>query len=125
MLNYITRRTGLTVAIAFVCLLVVTGCITAQNAKTSPADTNDVQLTTATNLPTPGPDDSSIAYVTARILEGYHYLQEPLDQQLSVKFFDGYIDSLDPRHENFLQSDLVEFDHYRTNLDTLTETLSG
>ena len=43
-----------------------------------------------------------------------------MDEALSEKFFDGYIDSLDPRHENFFQSDLAEFDIYRTNLDKLT-----
>ena len=37
-----------------------------------------------------------------------------------MKFFDGYIDSLDPRHEEFLQSDLAEFAPFRTNLDMLT-----
>ena len=68
----------------------------------------------------PGPDDPRIAYVAARLLENYHYLQHPLDKEMSVKFFDGYIDSLDPRHEYFLQSDLAEFATFRTNLDVLT-----
>ena len=68
----------------------------------------------------PGADDPRIAYVAARLLEDYHYLQHPLDKELSVKFFDGYIDSLDPRHDYFLQSDLAEFSRFRTNLDVLT-----
>jgi len=68
----------------------------------------------------PGPDDARIAHVTARLLEEYHYLQRPLDTELSERFFDGYINSLDPRHENFLQSDMAEFNIYRTNLDHLT-----
>ena len=68
----------------------------------------------------PGPNDARIAHVTARLLEEYHYLQRPLDTELSERFFDGYINSLDPRHENFLQSDMAEFNIYRTNLDKLT-----
>ena len=68
----------------------------------------------------PGPNDPRIAYVAARLMEGYHYLQHPLDRDLSIKFFDGYIDELDPRHDNFLQSDLDEFAPVRTNLDVLT-----
>ncbi len=68
----------------------------------------------------PGPNDPRIAHVAARLLEEYHYLQRPLDTELSKKFFDSYINSLDPRHENFLQSDLAEFEVYRTNLDKLT-----
>jgi len=68
----------------------------------------------------PGPGDPRIAYVTARLLEEYHYRQTALDSGLSAKFFDGYIDSLDPRHEIFLQTDLTEFAAFRTNLDKLT-----
>jgi carboxyl-terminal processing protease len=86
------------------------GC---QTAKTPPAP----PLTTSLK---PGPNDPRIAFWTARLLEEYHYRQRPLDRELSEKFFDGYINSLDPRHENFLQSDLDEFSSFRTNLDTLT-----
>jgi len=68
----------------------------------------------------PGPNDPRITYLTARLLEEYHYLQRPLDRELSERFFDGYVDSLDSRHENLLQSDLAEFASYRTNLDRLT-----
>ena len=68
----------------------------------------------------PGPDDPRIAFVAARLLENYHYLEHPLDREMSVKFYDGYIDSLDPRREHFLQSDLAEFAPFRTNLDKLT-----
>jgi carboxyl-terminal processing protease len=68
----------------------------------------------------PGPYDPRIALVAARLLENNHYSQQPLDGELSKKFFDCYVNSLDPRHENFLQSDLDEFAVYRTNLDKLT-----
>ncbi len=76
-----------------------------------------------TNAPpalAPGPNDGRIAYVTARLLEEYHYSQQPLDKEMSEKFFDGYLDSLDPQHLYFLKSDIAEFSPYRTNLDTLT-----
>ncbi len=69
---------------------------------------------------TPGPNDGRIAYVTARLMEEYHYSQQPLDGEMSKKFFDGYMEALDPQHLHFLQSDIAEFAHYRTNLDTLT-----
>jgi len=79
--------------------------------------------TDKTNAPptlAPGPNDGRIAYITARLMEEYHYSGQPLDRAMSEKFFDGYLDSLDPQHLYFLQSDLAEFAHYRTNLDTLT-----
>src|SRR6267142_4404083 len=78
----------------------------------------------ATNTPahylSPGPNDGRIAYVTARLLDNYHYSQQPFDTEMSDKFFDGYLETLDPRRENFLQPDIDEFAHYRTNLDALT-----
>ena len=76
-----------------------------------------------TNAPlrlTPGPNDSRIAFYTAALMEHNHYSQRPLDAELSARFFDGYLESLDPRRENFLQSDIEGFMHYRTNLDRLT-----
>jgi carboxyl-terminal processing protease len=76
-----------------------------------------------TNAParlSPGPNDAHIAYVTAGLLENYHYSQQPLDTEMSEKFFDGYLETLDPRRENFLQSDIDGFAHWRTNLDKFT-----
>ena len=64
--------------------------------------------------------DSRIAYMTARLLEDYHYLQEPIDTNISEKFFVQYIGMLDPRRENFLQTDMDEFALYRTNLGAYT-----
>jgi carboxyl-terminal processing protease len=68
----------------------------------------------------PGPNDGNIAYITARLLEEFHYSQHPFDTEISKRFFDGYLDSFDPQHLFFLQSDIDEFSHYRTNLDVLT-----
>src|SRR5882724_12921740 len=61
---------------------------------------------TAPKTLSPGPNDGRIAYVTARLLEEFHYSQQPLDTEMSEKFLDGYLASLDPRRENFLQSDI-------------------
>ena len=68
----------------------------------------------------PGSNDGSIAYITARLLEEFHYTQHPFDTEISERFYDGYLDAFDPEHLYFLQSDIAEFSHYRTNLDTLT-----
>ncbi|HWH68745.1 MAG TPA: hypothetical protein VNT26_05135, partial [Candidatus Sulfotelmatobacter sp.] len=68
----------------------------------------------------PGPADGQIAFVTARLLERFHYLRQPFNTPVSSKFFDRYLEALDPQHLHFLQSDLSEFESYRTNLDRLT-----
>ena len=69
----------------------------------------------------PGPLDGQIAYVTARLLEQLHYLHQPFDETVSSKFLDRYLEALDPQHLHFIQADLEEFAHYRTNLDHLTK----
>jgi carboxyl-terminal processing protease len=85
-----------------------------------PASSEALKATNAAPL-APGPNDWRIAYTTARMLEEYHYLHLKLDSALSARFFDMYINTLDPQHIHFLQSDLAEFDHYRTNLNVLTK----
>jgi carboxyl-terminal processing protease len=104
----------------FVLLIAISGLAIVIGCKSIQATTTIAPMPTVLQ---PGPNDARIAYVTAGLLEAYHYLQRPLDKELSEKFFDEYIggmEGLDPRHENFLQSDLDEFDIYRTNLDRLT-----
>src|ERR1700744_148234 len=108
------RLLMLTVAVAAL-VGIWAGCKSA-----SSADPAVVSVTPPPAALKPGPNDPRIAFVAARLLETYHYLQRPLDHDLSIKFFDEYIDELDPRHENFLQSDLDEFAAVRTNLDVLT-----
>src|SRR5437899_3124331 len=67
-----------------------------------------------------GPNEASIARVTATILEKGHYLKQPFNDEVSSKFLDRYLDALDNLHIYFLQSDLKEFDAYRYSLDELT-----
>ena len=100
-------KNKLSAAIAFIALL---GC----SCFADPAATNTLPRVS------PGPNDGRIAYVTARLLDNYHYSQLPFDAEMSAKFFDGYLEILDPRRENFLQSDIDSFTHWRTNLDKLT-----
>ncbi len=107
------RNFSLALLIPAIALAIWAGCETSQS------DVPALPALPPTALK-PGPNDPRIAHVAARLLEEYHYSQHPLDEALSEKFFDGYIDSLDPRHENFLQSDIDEFAIYRTNLDKLT-----
>jgi carboxyl-terminal processing protease len=118
----ISALTGVVCA-ALAGLAIIVGCTFQKVPPPPPAvSTGPAQApAAATNLVlTPGPNDARIAYVTARLLEDFHYSQQLLDKNVSVKFFDTYLDELDSRHENFLASDLAEFASYRTNLDTFT-----
>lgn len=65
-------------------------------------------------------EQGRIAFLTARLLENFHYTHQLFDGSVSVRFFNEYLDALDPQRLHFLQSDLDDFEKYRTNLDTLT-----
>src|SRR5438094_6388084 len=76
------------------------------------------------NLPPiePVPDEGAIARLTAKVLSQVHYLhvRQPLNDEVSSKFLDRYLETLDGQHMHFLRSDLEDFEQYRTVLDDLT-----
>ncbi len=110
------KRISLLVVVVIAAFAIWAGCQTAKSS--DPAPTSNA--TTWAEKFKSDPNNPRIAYATAMLLGQYQYLQRPMDTEMSERLFDGYINSLDPRHENFLQSDLNEFNIYRTNLDTLT-----
>lgn len=110
------KRISLLVVVVIAAFAIWAGCQTAKSSDPAiaPGAANWAQKFKS------DPNNPRIAFATATLLGQYQYLQRPLDTELSERFFDLYINSLDPRHENFLQSDMADFNHYRTNLDTLT-----
>lgn len=73
--------------------------------------------------PTPlveGAGDANILRVVGLLLPRQHYLRKPFNDELSSRFFDRYLDSLDNLHMFFTQEDLGEFERYRFKLDELT-----
>ena len=105
-------------------MLVLSGALTlpfsinlslARTTETSDTAAKPVQVT-------PGPFDGKIAWVTASLLEQQHYARQHFDPAMSSRFLDHYIESLDPQHVHFLQSDLAEFEKFRTVLGDMTIT---
>jgi carboxyl-terminal processing protease len=70
----------------------------------------------------PGPEDGRIAFKTAQMLEYLHFSHHPLDATYGSQFMDFYLEALDSQHLQFLQTDLADFERYRTNLNHLTLT---
>ncbi|MGI8965427.1 MAG: carboxy terminal-processing peptidase [Limisphaerales bacterium] len=66
------------------------------------------------------PTEANIAKLVGRILERSHYSQKRFDDEVSSQFLDRYLETLDGQHLHFLQSDLKEFETYRTTLDDRT-----
>jgi carboxyl-terminal processing protease len=110
-------------SVAF-CFCLATLPLRADGTRAAAPALDQLASPAGTNAPClkPGPDDGRIAFWTARLLERTHYSHHPFDSTISSEFLDGYLEALDPRHTHFLQSDLDEFEQYRTNLNRLTLT---
>jgi len=104
---------------------IILSCATAKDAAADLKTAATPAVANTNGVLVPGPNDSRIAYVTARLLEEYHYSQHTLDEDMAKRFFDSYLEALDPQRVHFLQSDIAEFLPYRMNLDKLTVTMDG
>ena len=69
---------------------------------------------------TKDPTDGNIARLTADLLEHSQFSHHRLDDELAARFLDRYLDSFDPEHLLFLQSDAQDFDVFRSSLPDLT-----
>lgn len=88
------------------------------------ASTNSQVLLDAATKPNPvlgsTQSETNIARYVSRLLVSNHYLQQPFDDAVSGRFLDRFIEVFDGAHMHFLQTDIAEFEKYRTILDDLT-----
>ncbi len=98
-------------AIAALVSLVLAGLVTAVASGSRTAS-----LAAGANDPT----DRNITRITASLLEHSQFSHHRLDDELAVKFLNRYLDSLDPAHLLFLQSDAQEFNVFRSRLADMT-----
>ena len=61
------------------------------------------------------------ALIISHIMNKYHYRKEPLDDSLSSRILDSYLDSLDANRSFFLKQDIRDFERYRHLLDEAIE----
>lgn len=70
-------------------------------------------------IPVKSGQDRQISYYVSRGLEESHLLQRELDDEISQRAMKNFLKRLDARKYYFLQSDLEDFEKYRTTLDDL------
>ncbi len=80
----------------------------------------DVQARVSRPL-TPAPNDTNVARLVAYLLERSHYSGQKIDASVSSAFFDQYLKTIDSLKLHFFQSDLKEFEPYRTKLGELVK----
>ncbi|RYZ79226.1 MAG: tail-specific protease, partial [Moraxellaceae bacterium] len=72
---------------------------------------------------TPSREQSLVTRQVATLVDRQHYLNMRLDADVSSRVLQMYIDSLDPDHTLFLQSDIDEFNKkYAATLGTSLKT---
>ncbi len=57
------------------------------------------------------------AVIVTKVIERYHYKKAPLDDRMSVKILERYLDALDPNRSFFLAPDVERFSIYKDRLD--------
>ena len=68
----------------------------------------------------PEEEQAKAAHLSAQVLTYYHYKKVPLDDALSEKIMNRYIELLDPERFFFLQSDI---DQFMTNRDKIDDAI--
>lgn len=68
----------------------------------------------------PGDQDSLVARLVMQLLPKRHISGQKVDDQISSRALDIYLKALDPMKLYFYQSDIDEFNRYRTQIDDLT-----
>ncbi len=71
----------------------------------------------APGVPQPGPNDRHIAVAVRRHLEREHFLKQPIDDAMSRRWFDAFVEALDPTKVYFTQADIDRFAAKRDLLD--------
>ncbi len=80
----------------------IAGIILTQSYGTAMADTSTEGFVQT-------PEQKVTTRQVAALLDRSHYLNQPLDSKMGSEILSMYIDSLDPNHTLFLQSDVDEF----------------
>lgn len=65
----------------------------------------------------PSDRHGKISRLVTTLFERSHYQRTPVDDVASAQMLDGYLDALDGNRQYFLESDIAEFEAWRTDLD--------
>jgi carboxyl-terminal processing protease len=86
-----------------------------------PTSVAGVAAATAPAAAKPGPNDRQITLAVRSYLEREHFTRRPIDDEIARRWFDIFLESLDPMKIYFLQSDIDGFLQRRDTLDDLVK----
>lgn len=74
-----------------------------------PSDAKPIQLVSIKPIVVHADRDAEIGHIVGQLLEDNHYLQRPIDREMSQRWLKNYFIALDPTHLFLLQGDIDEF----------------
>jgi len=86
-----------------------------------PTSVAGVAAATAPAAAKPGPNDRQITLAVRSYLEREHFTRRPIDDEIARRWFDIFLEALDPMKIYFLQSDIDGFLQRRDTLDDLVK----
>jgi carboxyl-terminal processing protease len=86
-----------------------------------PTDPAPAAPVPAAGSPKPGANDRHIAVAVRRHLEREHFLRQPIDDAMARRWFESFLENLDPMKVYLLQSDVDAFAQKRDTLDDLVK----
>ncbi|MGV6825518.1 MAG: carboxy terminal-processing peptidase [bacterium] len=86
-------------------MLAAVGSLTANIKEVDPGSLNQTR------------EHRQAALIISKVIERYHYSGVELNDEISARILDKYLDALDPTRLFFLRADINEFEQYRDQLD--------
>ncbi len=102
-------------------LVAASPCIDRARGEEPPTSVGGVAAATAPAAAKPGPNDRQITLAVRSYLEREHFTRRPIDDEIARRWFDIFLESLDPMKVYFLQSDVDAFLQKRDTLDDLVK----
>jgi carboxyl-terminal processing protease len=102
-------------------IVVVSSNIDRAQGEQPPTAVAGVAAATAPAAAKPGPNDRQITLAVRSYLEREHFTRRPIDDEIARRWFDIFLESLDPMKVYFLQSDIDAFLQRRDTLDDLVK----
>ncbi|MCO8124069.1 carboxy terminal-processing peptidase [Stieleria sp. TO1_6] len=94
---------------------------TAQVTAVAPAAAAQAETETATAPPQPTAQDRHIARLIAQLIPKYHISTMALNDEISERALDLYLDRFDPLKLYFYQSDIDQFKAYKDKIDDMVK----
>ncbi|MFO0423349.1 MAG: carboxy terminal-processing peptidase [Planctomycetia bacterium] len=99
----------------------VSPCMDRARGEQPPTAVAGVAAAAAPVAAKPGPNDRQITLAVRSYLEREHFTRRPIDDEIARRWFDIFLESLDPMKVYFLQSDVDAFLQKRDTLDDLVK----